>query len=72
MRAILNWLEEIIIARILTKRNIALVDPKCGCLRSPDVRLSEPCPDPTHSRSTERAFAALDELGAHRAAGRLW
>lgn len=62
MRALWNWAEELILIRLLSKRNVAIVDPKCGCLRSPDVRLSRPCPDPDHSRSTERAFAALDEM----------
>jgi hypothetical protein len=60
MRALRNFLEELILRRLLTKRNVALIDPRCGCVRSPDVRLSEPCPDPNHARSTARAFAALD------------
>jgi hypothetical protein len=60
LRHLRNYVEEMLVMWILTKRNVALVDPDCGCVRSPDVRLSVPCPSPTHSRSTRLAFSALD------------
>ncbi len=47
---------------VLLPGNVAVVNPRCGCLRSPDVRLSAPCPDEPdgHPRSTRKAYAALD------------
>jgi len=66
LRQLLTWLEDRILMRILSRRDagngIALVDPRCGCLRSPDVPLSKPCPDTDHARSTRRAFSALNDL----------
>jgi hypothetical protein len=61
IRRFMNYLRERALC-ILLPGNVALVDPHCGCLRSPDVRLSVPCPDAGsgHLRSTNTAFAALD------------
>jgi hypothetical protein len=62
MKNLIQRIEDALVRHILTKRNVALVDPDCGCLRSPDIALSEPCPDPGHIRSTRLAFHGLDSL----------
>jgi hypothetical protein len=64
LRKLTRRVEDALVCRILTKRNVALVDPECGCLRSPDVPLSQPCPDPQHLCSTQRAYRALDAIHA--------
>ena len=54
------WIEDGILMHILSRRNVALVDPVTSCLRSPDVRLSDRCPcTDGHAHSTRRAFDAL-------------
>lgn len=63
LRRLMTYLRDRALCALLPE-TVALVDPVCGCLRSPDVPLSKPCPDPEHSRSTRRAYWALDQVSA--------